>query len=139
MKYYNEDEQSWRKLKQDHPDVAKAIEESDKREFMDPADGTWAKDYDADVAGEGFIYRAPIPEPVKLDTRRVAGWFAIREGWGQFVSCDQCSVSGISIWISEEEVFINSSSMSSYLFSKDPMKPLDQWQTLEQVCAEAQA
>lgn len=25
------------------------------------------------------------------------------------------------------------------IFGKDPMKPLDQWQTLEEICREAQA
>ena len=138
-KYYNEMEQSWRKLKQDHPDVAKAIEESDKREFMDQEDGTWVKDYDEYVEGEGFIYRAPIPEPVKLDTRRVAGWWCSDLG-----SEDGRLVVNVDLKNGNWLRMLGNGAMESrtfnskYKFSKDPMKPLDQWQTLEEVCEEAE-
>ena len=127
-KYYNEMEQTWRKLKQDHPEVAKAIEESDKRQFLDPENGTWEEDHDEYVEGDGFVFRAPIPEPVKLDTRRVAGWWCI----------DERRDKGFMRLITSVGVEGSEDVMPQCTFSKDPMRPLDQWQTLIEICAEAE-
>ena len=64
MRFHNEAEQSWRKLKQDRPEVAKAIEESDNIEKLFP-NGEWY--YIADpLWSDNSIYRAPIVEKQPL-------------------------------------------------------------------------
>ena len=135
-KYYNELEQSWRKLKQDHHDVAKAIEESDDVEYM-TKEGIWRGTNIPPADGE--IYRAPIPEPVKLDTRRVAGWWCSTLGAedGRLVfSVDIQNGNWLRMFGTGE--MKSGAFNSDYKFSKDHMKPLDQWQTLEQICTEAE-
>jgi len=183
MKFYNELEQSWRKLKQDHPEVAKAIEESDNIENLF-SDGAWVCIHDPAWA-DNSIYRAPMqteaekffekwggkkiwqegmwrhthylvtdvmdhnrvyikdqdgkgghivlrasdkwqlwesPIKVKLDTRRVAGW------WSKDKKSDY-----IKLLVSVHKNGTNDP-LEGYTFSQDPSAPLDQWQTLEQIC-----
>ena len=192
MKYYNELEQSWRKLNQDHPEVAKAIEESDHIEKLS-AYGAWRPYVDTGFLDDG-IFRAPIKteaekflekwkgkkiwqegmqkhayhlvtgaldhntvhvknqdgkcryivlraadnwqlweSPIKLDTRRVAGWWAYRNDRSFFYqvvpSCDGETLLLDKVQFSEEH-----GPLESLTFSQDPMKPLDQWQTLEEIC-----
>jgi hypothetical protein len=197
MKYYNEMEQSWRKLKQDHPEVAKAIEESDHIEKLS-AYGAWRPYADTGFLDDG-ICRAPMqteaekflakwggkkisrvsgisdwiifdsvygccddsvigndncglkvvtkdfrdptwklwePPKPKLDTRRVAGWWCT---WGSkkesvmvntFHNNGQSLVTPAGIHWSIEQIEAD----KSITFSKDIMKPIDQWQTLEEIC-----
>ena len=65
MKYHNEKEQSWRRLLIDYPETAKAISESDKREFLCDAKALWVIDHDEDMC-KTIIYRAPIIEKKPL-------------------------------------------------------------------------
>jgi hypothetical protein len=71
--------------------------------------------------------------PVKLDTRRVAGWWAYRNDRSFFYqvvpSCDGETLLLDKVQFSEEHGLLK-----SLTFSQDTMKPLDQWQTLEQIC-----
>ena len=62
-KFHNEAEQSWRKLKADHPEVAKAIEESDEREYL--GHGGWKSSLDTTPCDD-LVYRAPIVEKQPL-------------------------------------------------------------------------
>jgi hypothetical protein len=195
MKYYNELEQSWRKLKADHPDVAKAIEESDEREYLGHG-GVW-KIALKKTPDDDMVYRAPMqteaekflakwggkkisrvsgisdwiifdsvygccddsvigndncglkvvtkdfrdptwklwePPKPKLDTRRVAGWW---------VACPAKLLARLVISVDlkrGEHLRMHGASpmeandSEGYTFSKDIMKPIDQWQTLEEIC-----
>lgn len=198
-RYHNENEQSWRKLNQDRPEVAKAIEESDHIETLLNS-GYWDT-VDSPRWSDNAIYRAPMqteaekflekwkgkkihcgsmwaghyyevirvmdhnrvrivdhdgmnghlilraldtwqlwePPKVKLDTRRVAGWWCT---WGHKTNLMMINdvqakgksfVTPAGIHWSIEQIGQD----ESIVFSKDPMKPLDQWQTLEEICAEA--
>jgi hypothetical protein len=196
MKFYNELEQSWRKLKQDHPEVAKAIEESDEREYLNHG-GVW-KIALKRPSFDDMVYRAPMQteadkflekwywkkiwqegmgrhayhmvmgvldhnrvytkdqegklghivlrvsdnwqlweSPVKLDTRRVAGWW---------IACPEKFLARLVISVDlkrGEHLRMHGASpmegedLEGYTFSQDPSTPLDQWQTLEEICAEA--
>ena len=131
MKYYNELEQSWRKLKENHPDVAKAIARSDERQYLN-GNGIWC-DYDdgkVDDYDSHIIYRAPIPEPIKLDTRRIAGWWC-HDDEERIIKMMTCVNEDGGVSESAEDHL-------QYRYSKDPMLPLDQWKTLEEICAEAE-
>jgi hypothetical protein len=189
-KFYNEMEQSFHKLKQDHPEVAKAIEESDDVEYM-TKEGIWRGTNIPPADGE--IYRAPIQteakkflekwggkkiwqegmwrhthylvtdvmdhnrvyikdqdrkgghivirssdnwqlweSPIKLDTRRVAGWWCTWEELDEMQYVREVSKDGKSLVLNTK--CYASKLRSNAVFSKDPMKPLDQWQTLEQIC-----
>jgi len=190
MKYYNEKEQSWRKLKQDHPDVANAIEQSDDREYL--GHGRWRIDLQTTPCDD-LVYRAPIQNeaekflekwggkkiwqegmwrhsyhlvtgvmdhnrvyikdqdgkcghivlravdnwqlwesPIKLDTRKVAGWWVFFPSGLNYLMCSDVGRCGLSLKVSD--TWINIDNLKCAVFSKDPMKPLDQWQTLEQIC-----
>jgi hypothetical protein len=182
MKFYNELEQSWRKLKADHPEVAKAIKESDKVQNLF-SDGVWADIRDPLWSDNG-IYRAPMqteaekflekwegkkiwqegmwrhsyhlvtgamdhnrvhikdqdgqcgyivlrvsdnwqlwePPKPKLDARKVAGWWS-KDKKSDYIKLLTC-------------VHMNGTTdpLEGYTFSQDPMKPLDQWQTLSEIC-----
>ena len=196
MKFYNEMEQSWRKLKQNRPEVAKAIEESDEREYL--GHGGW-KSASQTTPCDDLVYRAPIqteaekflekwkgkkitvanvwdedryfipnsndgenviginnydkpdyidifglgwqlwesPKPKgKLDARKVAGWWCTWGSKKESVMVNIVHNNGKSLvtpagihW-SIEQIEAD----KSITFSQDPMKPLDQWQTLEQIC-----
>ena len=132
-KFYNELEQSWRKLKQDCPEVAKAIEESDHTEKLSSY-GVWRPYVNTGFLDDG-IFRAPIPEPIKLDARRVAGWWCSTLGAedGRLVYCVDLQNGAWLRMFGTSELKLNVLD-SEYTFSQDPMKPLDQWQTLEQIC-----
>ena len=193
MKYYNEKEQSWRKLKQDHPDVANAIEQSDDREYL--GHGRWRIDLQTTPCDD-LVYRAPIQNeaekflakwggkkvwqegmgrhsyhlvtrvmdhnkvyiknqdgkcghivlrasdnwqllesPIKLDTRRVAGWWCSTLGAedGRLVYCVDLQNGAWLRMFGTSELKLNVLD-SEYTFSKDPSAPLDQWQTLEEIC-----
>ena len=67
MKYYNELEQSWRKLKADKPEEAKAIEESKIVQYLGD-DGNWLMK-GSSCWERGWVYRAPIKEkqPLSFD------------------------------------------------------------------------
>jgi hypothetical protein len=197
MKFYNELEQSWRKLKQDYPEVAKAIAKSDEREYL--AHGDVWKIAIQPTPYDHLVYRAPMqteadkflakwggkkvcrvsgisdwiifdsvygccddsvigndncglkvvtkdfrdptwklwePPKPKLDTRRVAGWWCT---WGSkkesvmvntFHNNGQSLVTPAGIHWSIEQIEAD----KSITFSKDIMKPIDQWQTLEEIC-----
>jgi len=194
MKFYNEKEQSWRKLKADHPEVAKAIEESDNVECLQTFEGSW--NYCNPNFHCGAIYRAPIQteaekflekwegkkiwqegmwrhayhlvtgildhnrayikdqdgkcghivlrasdnwqlweSPIKLDTRRVAGWWCSTLGAedGRLVYCVDLQNGAWLRMFGTSELKLNVLD-SEYTFSKDPSAPLDQWQTLEEIC-----
>jgi hypothetical protein len=192
MKFYNELEQSWRKLKQDHPEVAKAIRESDNIEKLF-SNGEW--NYIADpLWSDNSIYRAPMQteadkflakwvgkkiwqegmwrhayylvtdvmdhnkayikdqegrrghivlrasddwqlweSPIKLDTRRVAGWWCNKYASIFLTEISNVTTCGTALYIKETQHNITELD-EKYKFSKDPMKPLDQWQTLEEIC-----
>jgi hypothetical protein len=194
MKYYNELEQSWRKLKADHPDVAKAIEESDEREYL--GYGGWKSALDITPCYD-LIYRAPMqteaekflekwggkkiwqegmgrhayhsvtvvmdhnrvyikdqdgqhghivlrasdnwqlwesPKP-KLDARKVAGWWMRGADYTTAHMVISIGTSGKSLSRYDKRIFnLEDLDGENYTFSQDPMKPLDQWQTLEQIC-----
>ena len=191
MKYYNEMEQSWRKLKQNRPEVAKAIEESDEREYL--GHGGW-KSASQTTPCDDLVYRAPIqteaekflekwkgkrirleywedhnyvipnglknddlftfidqdgdedfhnyycdwllwepPKPKgKLDTRRVAGWWVFFLGGLNYLMCSDVGRCGLSLKVSD--TWVNIENLKCAVFSKDPSTPLDQWQTLEEIC-----
>jgi len=191
MKFYNEMEQSWRKLKQDHPDVAKAIEESDNIENLF-SDGAWVCIHDPAWA-DNSIYRAPMQteaekflekwggkkiwqegmwrhayhlvmgvldhnrvyakdqdgkgghivlrasdnwqlwEPlIKLDTRRVAGWWVFFPSGLNYLMCSDVGRCGLLLKVSD--TWVNIDNLKLAVFSKDPSAPLDQWQTLSEIC-----
>ena len=191
-KFYNELEQSWRKLKQDCPEVAKAIEESDEREYL--GHGGW-KSASQITPCDDLVYRAPIQteaekflekwggkkiwqegmwshtnylvtrvldhnrvyikdqegrcchivlrasdnwqlweSPIKLDTRKVAGWW---------IACPEKSLARLVVSVDlkrGEHLRMHGASpmegedLEGYTFSKDPLAPLDQWQTLSEIC-----
>ena len=60
--------------------------------------------------------------PVKLDTRKVAGWWS-KDKKSDYIKLLTC-------------VHMNGTTdpLEGYTFSQDPMKPLDQWQTLSEIC-----
>jgi hypothetical protein len=190
MKYHNELEQSWRKLKQDHPEVAKAIEESANIENLF-SDGAWVVIHDPSWS-DNEIYRAPMQTEadkfsakwggkkicqegmgrhayhlvmgvldhnrvymtdqdgkfghivlrvsddwqlwespkVKLDTRRVAGWWCTYGDKSVSRLVDGFRMDGTHIFLGN----VSKHKFDNIVFSKDPMKPLDQWQTLEEIC-----
>ena len=80
MKYYNELEQSWRKLKQDHPEVAKAIEESDNIEYLFSA-GDWVGIHDPAWA-DNSIYRAPMQTEAEKFLEKWGGRRFGKKVWG---------------------------------------------------------
>ena len=193
MKYYNELEQSWRKLNQDHPEVAKAIEESDHIEKLS-AYGAWRPYADTGFLDDG-IFRAPIkteaekflekwegkkiwqegmwkhayhlvtgaldhntvhvknqdgkcryivlrasdnwqlwePPKVKLDTRRVAGWWCNKYASIFLTEISNVTTCGRTLFIEKTQHHVDELD-EKYKFSQDPMKPLDQWQTLSEIC-----
>ena len=193
MKYYNEKEQSWRKLKQDHPDVANAIEQSDDREYL--GHGRWRIDLQTTPCDD-LVYRAPIQNeaekflekwggkkiwqegmwrhsyhlvtgvmdhnrvyikdqegrcghvvlrssdnwqlwepPIKLDTRRVAGWWMRGSDYTTAHMVISIGTSGKSLSRYDEQIFnIKDLEGENYTFSRDPSAPLDQWQTLSEIC-----
>ena len=192
MKFYNEMEQSWRKLKQNRPEVAKAIEESDEREYL--GHGGW-KSASQTTPCDDLVYRAPIqteaekflekwkgkrirleywedhnyvipnglkndeiftfidqdgdedfwhydcdwllwePPKVKLDARKVAGWWCNTLGaeFGRLVFSVDLQNGAWLIMFGTGEMKVSAFN-SEYTFSQDPMKPLDQWQTLSEIC-----
>ena len=194
MKFYNEMEQSWRKLKQDHPDVAKAIEESDEREML-CTDGDWVCIPDP-AWSDNSIYRATIQteaekflekwegkkiwqegmwrhayhlvtrvmdhntvyvknqdgqhghivlrvsdnwqlweSPIKLDTRKVAGWWMRGVDYTTAHMVISIGTLGKSLSRYDKRIFnLENLEGENYTFSQDPMKPLDQWQTLSEIC-----
>ena len=75
MKYYNELEQSWRKLKADKPEEAKAIGESEDREFLD-CHVNWTKSCSPQV--DDLIYRAPVKEKQPLSFEDIKQGDAVR-------------------------------------------------------------
>ena len=82
------------------------------------------------------LWEAP---EVTLDTRRVAGWWCT---WGSQTSIEFCDrVSSNGDWLEARDLTFRTSGSDTKTikFSKDPMKPLDEWQTLAEICAEAQA
>ena len=194
MKFYNEMEQSWRKLKQDCPEVAKAIEESDEREIASGY-GWGAHSKITTIYGQDVL-RAPMQteaekffekwggkkiwqegmgrhsyhlvtrvmdhnkvyiknqdgkcghivlrasdnwqlweSPIKLDTRKVAGWWCSTLGAedGRLVYCVDLQNGAWLRMFGTSELKLNVLD-SEYTFSKDPSAPLDQWQTLEEIC-----
>jgi hypothetical protein len=60
--------------------------------------------------------------PIKLDTRKVAGWWS-KDKKSDYIKLLTC-------------VHMNGTTdpLDGCTFSKDPSAPLDQWQTLEQIC-----
>ena len=77
------------------------------------------------------------PEPkVVLDTRRVAGWFCADPNY-EFMLFPICSTDGRFIIIRGQRYSIDGTGIKDLLFSKDPMKPISQWQSLEEVCCGA--
>jgi hypothetical protein len=79
-KFYNELEQSWRKLKQDHPEVAKAIEESDEREYL--GHGGW-KSASQTTPCDDLIYRAPMQTEAEKFLAKWGGKKIWQEGMGR--------------------------------------------------------
>tara|TARA_R110000787_G_scaffold143327_2_gene256959 strand:- start:586 stop:966 length:381 start_codon:yes stop_codon:yes gene_type:complete len=75
MKYYNELEQSWRKLKEYRPEEAKAIGESEDREYLD-CGVNWTKSLSAIV--DDLIYRAPVKEKQPLGPEDIKQGDAIK-------------------------------------------------------------
>jgi hypothetical protein len=69
------------------------------------------------------------PKKVKLDTRRVAGWWS-KNKKSDYIKLLTC------VHMNGTCVDMNGTTdpLEGYTFSQDPMKPLDQWQTLEQIC-----
>jgi len=194
MKYYNELEQSWRKLKADHPDAAKAIEESDDVQNLF-SDGDWVGIRDPSWS-DNEIYRAPMQteaekflekwggkkiwqegmwrhthylvtdvmdhnrvyikdqdrkgghivirasdnwqlwespvSPIKLDTRKVAGWWVFFPSGLHYLMCSDVGRCGLSLKVSD--AWVNIDNLKLAVFSKDPSTPLDQWQTLSEIC-----
>ena len=80
------------------------------------------------------LWEAP---KVKLDTRRVAGWWCTWAEIEQMHCVREVSKDGLSLAISTR--CYASELRENAVFSKDPMKPLDEWQTLEEICRQAQA
>lgn len=78
-----------------------------------------------------------LPPKVKLDTRRVAGWHVYVEGWTVLCEATRPHIKGESILIDRGYASVKDIADGGYTFSQDPLKPLDQWQTLEAICAEA--
>jgi hypothetical protein len=192
-KFYNELEQSWRKLKQNRPEVAKAIEESDEREYL--GHGGW-KSASQTTPCDDLVYRAPMQteadkflakwggkkickegmerhayhlvtgvmdhnrvhikdqdgqcgyivlrvsdnwklweSPIKLDTRRVAGWWMRGSDYTTAHMVISIGTSGKSLSRYDAQIFnIKDLEGENYTFSKDPSVPLDQWQTLSEIC-----
>ena len=77
---------------------------------------------------------------VVLDTRRVAGMWCARAYWNNLHQVQAPSLDGGSCKINGERVnLMGEDPARQFSFSKDPMKPIDQWKTLEEICREAQA
>lgn len=76
MKYYNELEQSWRKLKADNPEEAKAIEGSKIVQYLSD-DGAWLMRRSS-CWERGWVYRAPIKEKQPLSFEDIKQGDAIR-------------------------------------------------------------
>jgi hypothetical protein len=192
MKFYNELEQSWRKLKQDHPEVAKAIRESDNIEKLF-SNGEW--NYIADpLWSDNSIYRAPMQtEADKFLAKwggkkvcRVSGisdWIIFDSVYGccddSVIGNDNCGLKVVTkdfrdptwkLWeppkVKRElkatdligwwatnglltgPILVDSGfdkvkihvewwhvrNLETWRFTKDPSTPLDQWQTLEEIC-----
>ena len=74
----------------------------------------------------------PIQTEVKLDTRRVAGWWCTWEELDEMQYVREVSKDGKSLVLNTK--CYASELRSNAVFSKDPMKPLSEWQTLEQIC-----
>jgi hypothetical protein len=84
------------------------------------------------------LWEAP---KVTLDTRRVAGmWCACPHmtDKARLVECVDIQ-KGLNLRLTSSNDLDGSDLKDGYVFSKDPMKPLDQWQTLEEICREPQA
>ena len=192
MKFYNELEQSWRKLKQDYPEVAKAIKESDHIEKLS-AYGAWRL-----YAYNGFlddgIFRAPMQTEAEkflekwggkkiwkegmwrhayylvtgvMDHNRVYmtdkdgqhGYIVLRvsDNWqlwespkpkrelkatdliGWWAKDGNDYVGPLRVDASEGLIGVNTighklENCDGWRFTKDPSAPLDQWQTLEEIC-----
>jgi hypothetical protein len=192
MKFYNELEQSWRKLKQDHPEVAKAIEESDEREYLNHG-GVW-KIALKRPSFDDMVYRAPMQTEADkflekwywkkiwqegmgrhayhmvmgvLDHNRVytkdqegkLGHIVLRvsDNWqlweplkpkielnatdliGWWAKDGNNYVGPLRVDASEGLIGVNTighklENCDGWRFTKDPSTPLDQWQTLEEIC-----
>tara|TARA_R110000822_G_scaffold37180_1_gene104228 strand:+ start:480 stop:860 length:381 start_codon:yes stop_codon:yes gene_type:complete len=76
LKYYNELEQSWRKLKADKPEEAKSIEYSDRVCYLSD-DGNWLRK-GASSWERGWIYRAPVKEKQPLSFEDIKQGDAVR-------------------------------------------------------------
>ena len=80
-----------------------------------------------------------VPKVV-LATRRVAGWWCKRIHWHNLHQVQAPSLNGASCRINGERFnFMVGDPACEFVFSKDPMTPLDQWTPLEEICREAQA
>ena len=191
-KYYNELEQSWRKLKQDHPEVAKAIKESANIEYLFSS-GDWVGIRDPAWV-DNSIYRAPMQTEAEkffekwggkkiwqegmwrhthylvtgvLDHNRVYikdkdgqhGNIVLRvsDNWqlwespkpkrelkatdliGWWAKDGNDYVGPLRVDASEGLIGVNAighklENCDGWRFTKDPSAPLDQWQTLEEIC-----
>jgi len=74
---------------------------------------------------------------VTLDTRRVAGWWAIHPTLTRFMKIVQPNITGGEMLIGTHN--LESHNTSPWKFSKDHMAPIAQWKTLEEICSEPQA
>tara|TARA_R110000851_G_scaffold274363_1_gene426977 strand:+ start:81 stop:689 length:609 start_codon:yes stop_codon:yes gene_type:complete len=84
------------------------------------------------------LWEAP---KVTLDTRRVAGmWCACPHmtDKARLVECVDIQ-KGLNLRLTGSNDLDGSDLKDDYVFSKDPMKPLDEWQNLAEICEEAQA
>ena len=191
MKFYNELEQSWRKLKQDYPEVAKAIKESDHIEklsaygawrlyayngFLDDGifrapmqteaekflekwggkkiwkEGMWRHAYylvtgvmdhnrvymtDKDgqhgyivlrVSDNWQLWESPKPKRELKATDLIGWWASNGTISGPIRTCSKTNRVNMNVeWWNMWELGI-------WSFTKDPFVPLDQWQTLEEIC-----
>lgn len=84
------------------------------------------------------LWEAP---KVKLDTRRVAGWWCAclhMTDKARLVECVDIQ-KGLNLRLTGSNDLDGSDLKDGYIFGKDPMTPLNEWKTLEEICREAQA